>query len=166
MGAQCAKARRGFPHDGTIECLEQPPRLVTKAPELRVGFRPGEIPDGLRAQFRVGVKVERRAIAPEVPREDRVGMKSDMVRQSFPDLRKQVFEHVPHRHDGWPDVDRPCRGLARPHLAAGSRRHVDDIDRQTTMRQPKRGGQTAYSGTDDDDPSCLGLSAVWHEICS
>jgi hypothetical protein len=47
-----------------------------------------------RAQVRVIVKVERGAIAPPVPRENRVGMERDVILQPFADLGEQVLEHV------------------------------------------------------------------------
>jgi hypothetical protein len=158
MGGQGSQLRRGFLHHGGIEGLEQAPRLVgearnsASAPARRNRGRPG-------AQLGVGVEVERGAIAPPVPGEDRVGMERDVILQPFPDLGEQILEHVRIVMTVGPISTGPAT-LSRVRILPPGPGPCPRPPPTGRDGPAERGRQAADPGADDDDMAYLGVCAV------
>jgi hypothetical protein len=97
-----------------------------------------------------------------VPRENAVRFQRHVILQPLADRAEKLLEYVPHGHDRGADIDRPGGGVPGPHLAAGTGRHVDHVNRYALMRKAKGGGQAPDSGADDDGTGKGRICSVWH----
>jgi hypothetical protein len=78
------------------------------------------------------------------------GAESQMRPEILAEVAEQSFENPPHGEHGRTSVDLATGDGDAAHLAAGTRRFVDDRHLATAVRELKPGYEAAHTRADDD----------------
>lgn len=160
MGDKAHQVRLGRAHHRRVEPVKKRARAGIEGAELIGGARSGKLGDGLRVAAAVVKEVKPAAIGPEMPRQQRLADKADMILQPLAAIGKESVEHAAQREHGRPRRDGTGGRGQGAHLAAHMVVTFQQRDGVARMGEP-RGGREPRDPRPDDHglircPGCHG----------